>query len=754
MELVAPSPKKRTPRIAAVAAGFAGFALLFGPAYSLVGPAAAMLIALPVLLAGWTLGMTAGAAAALLALPVKAALYDSVGVSSWEIIMHQGGLVETLMLVVIGGGVGQLRDLSAKLRVQIHESAAVQKTLLETEELHSAVLGNVADAIAINVGTERVFVNRAFLKLHGLEEIPLGGGIPIDEFVHPDDVALVSERTLARQHGESVPSLYQYRIVRKDGTVRTVQTSAVAIPYKGQSAALAVLRDVTEQSEAQRALERSEERYRAIFEESRDAIFIASETGQVVDMNPSGLALFGYSMDAMRGMKFRKLLFTPEDERLYLQDLEQRGSVEECRLQMRRQDGSSLKVLLTATVRTSDDGSASGYQGIIRDVTELQVAQESLDRARRYSELILNSAGDGIYGVDRDGVVTFVNPAAARMIGWDVHQFVGQPEHLAVHHSHSDGAAYGWDRCPIHTSITEGSIHQVVDEVFWRRNGLSFPVEYISTPIVVDDEIAGAVIAFRDITERLEVERMKGEFVSVVSHELRTPLTSIRGSLGLLAGTMADALPDKGKRMLTIAVDSTERLTRLINDILDLERMSSGKMTMSRGPCDAAALVSQSIDAMTAMAENAHVTLSATVPEARLWADSDRVIQVLTNLLSNAIKFSEPETSVCVETQRLPRYVRFQIKDEGRGIPTDKLRSIFGQFQQVDASDSRKESGTGLGLAICHTIISQHDGVIWAESVDGKGSTFFFTLPVAGNPNDTACDRSSKELPSSQSAGE
>ena len=482
VHLVAPSSKNLTLRIMAVAAGFAGHALLFGPAYSLMGPPATVLIALPVLLAGWTFGMAAGAAAALLTLPVNAVLCDSVGVSGWESIFSQGDLVATLMLVVIGGGVGQLRDLSERLRTQIRESAAVQKTLIETEELHSAVLGNVADAIAINVGTERVFVNRAFLKLHGLGNIPHGGGIPIDDYVHPDDLALVRQRTLARQHGESVPGLYQYRIVRKDGTVRTVQTSAVAIPYKGQSAALAVLRDVTEQSEAQLALKRSGERYRAIFEESRDAIFVASETGQIVDINPSDLVLFGYSMEVMRRMKFRELLFTPEHECLWVKELEERGSVEERRLKMRRQDGSSLDVLLTATVRISDDGSASGYQGIIRDVTELQIAQKSLDRARRYSELILNSAGDGIYGVDRDGVVTFVNPAAAHMIGWDVHQLVGQPEHLAVHHSHSDGTAYRWDRCPIHTSITEGSIHQVGDEVFWRRDGLSFPVEYISTP--------------------------------------------------------------------------------------------------------------------------------------------------------------------------------------------------------------------------------------------------------------------------------
>ena len=242
------------------------------------------------------------------------------------------------------------------------------------------------------------------------------------------------------------------------------------------------------------------------------------------------------------------------------------------------------------------------------------------------------------------------------------------------------------------------------------------------------DEVLAIV---RDITERRAVERMKDEFISVVSHELRTPLTSIRGSLGLLAGGMMGALPEKGRHMLDIAVSNTDRLVRLINDILDIERMESGKITMERKDCDAADLMAQATDLVLKMAEEAGVTLSTTGQTAQLYADPDRILQTLTNLLSNAIKFSQPGGTVWLTAERQGDEMRFQVRDQGRGIPADKLESIFERFQQVDASDSRDKGGTGLGLAICRSIVQQHGGKIWVETALGQGSTFIFTLPTA-----------------------
>ena len=216
----------------------------------------------------------------------------------------------------------------------------------------------------------------------------------------------------------------------------------------------------------------------------------------------------------------------------------------------------------------------------------------------------------------------------------------------------------------------------------------------------------------------------------MVSHELRTPLTSIRGSLGLMAGGVLGALPEKAQHMMEIAANNTDRLVRLINDILDIERMESGKVIMEKQECDAADLVDQAIEIMQGMADKAEVSLSVSCQPAQTWADSDRIIQVLTNLISNAIKFSTQGSTVSIFTETQNNNILFKVEDQGRGIPADKLESVFGRFQQVDASDAREKGGTGLGLAICKKIIEQHDGKIWVESTHGEGSVFYFSMPI------------------------
>ncbi|MBW3602910.1 MAG: response regulator, partial [Actinobacteria bacterium] len=234
-----------------------------------------------------------------------------------------------------------------------------------------------------------------------------------------------------------------------------------------------------------------------------------------------------------------------------------------------------------------------------------------------------------------------------------------------------------------------------------------------------------------DISERRHMERIKDEFLSVVNHELRTPLTSVHGALGLLASGALGPLPDKGRRMVEIAVSNTDRLIRLINDILDIERMDSGRVSLNPTVADAGELMAHATEAMQPMANQAGVELVTVPYPAPVWADSDRVIQTLTNLLSNAVKFSPSGASVSLTAQREGGDVLFRVTDRGRGIPPAKLETIFGRFQQVDATDSRDKGGTGLGLAICRTIVSQHGGRIWVESTPGQGSTFSFTLPVS-----------------------
>ena len=237
-----------------------------------------------------------------------------------------------------------------------------------------------------------------------------------------------------------------------------------------------------------------------------------------------------------------------------------------------------------------------------------------------------------------------------------------------------------------------------------------------------------------DVSRYRRVERLKDEFVSVVSHELRTPLTSIRGALGLVAGGVTGPLSDKSQRMLDIAVANTDRLVRLINDILDIERMESGKLTLDRQACSASDLAAQAVGEMRAMADQARVGLSVAARDDRVLVDRDRIIQTLTNLLSNAIKFSPQGSTVWLTAEPDGDQMRFVVRDEGRGIPADKLEAIFGRFQQVDSSDARQKGGSGLGLAICRSIVQQHGGRIWVQSTIGQGSTFTFTLPSAAGP--------------------
>ena len=391
---------------------------------------------------------------------------------------------------------------------------------------------------------------------------------------------------------------------------------------------------------------------------------------------------------------------------------------------------------------------------LVREISDRKQTKASLERLSRQSELILNSAGEGIYGLNSQGKLTFINPAAARMLGYQVEELIvsivnqnldnyptyifsefprksgDKLMHNILNHSKPDGNSYSWDENPICDTLKTGAVQHITGDIFYHHDGTKFPVEYVSTPIREQGKIVGAVVIFKDITERQIVERMKNEFVSVVSHELRTPLTSIRSALGLLTHGSLKNQPAKSQRMLEIAFDNTNRLVRLINDILDIERINSGKVTMEKQICNAAELMTQAVNEMQAMAEKAEINLILLPVETQLRADPDRIIQTLTNLLSNAIKFSPPRSTIYLSAKLQDSQIIFQVTDQGRGIPEDKLETIFGRFQQVDASNSRNQGGTGLGLAICRSIIQQHGGRIWVESNLGSGSTFYFTLPI------------------------
>ncbi|HZZ39665.1 MAG TPA: PAS domain S-box protein [Acidobacteriaceae bacterium] len=370
---------------------------------------------------------------------------------------------------------------------------------------------------------------------------------------------------------------------------------------------------------------------------------------------------------------------------------------------------------LMATVETV---CGSIGQFMARAGQEARVRQ--LDRQRTF---ILDSVADGIIGVDSANRIAFVNPAAARMLEHAESELTGREIHEVLH------AGSGCDAtCAMRIAFQSGESASG-QEVYFRGPARSFPVEFSLMPVIEEGVSVGSVLSFRDISQRYALDHMKDEFISTVSHELRTPLTSIRGALGLLSAGLLGDVSEKATSLLRIAVANSDRLVRLINDILDLERMQSGRAPLTFRRIALEELVRQAIETMQPMAEAEDVHLAFESVPVSIEADPDRMLQVMTNLLSNAIKFSPPKSIVRVAIKNSPDGATVSVIDLGRGVPADKLESIFDRFQQVDASDSRQKGGTGLGLAICRTIMHQHGGRIWAEQNGSRGSIFRFFLP-------------------------
>ena len=367
------------------------------------------------------------------------------------------------------------------------------------------------------------------------------------------------------------------------------------------------------------------------------------------------------------------------------------------------------------------------------EIGERKLAVGALAQLQQQTELILNSAGDGILRLDLEGRCTFANPAAERMLGYSAEEFIGRDPHALTRHALPDGTPCRSEECPIYAALKLGVVGHADGHILQRKDGTPLALDLLATPITEHGQVVGAVHLLRDVSERRAMEKLKEEFVSIVSHELRTPLTAIRGALGLLAGGDLASHAERGRRMLEIAVSNTDRLARLVNDILDSERLELSSAAFVRRNCLATTLVEQAVDLMRPMAEVAGVRLEAEAEAVAACVDPDAILQTLTNLLSNAIKFSPAGSTVRLEVRQQDGQAVFRVSDQGHGIPADKLESIFGHFQPVDASDSRRRGGTGLGLSICRSIVRRHDGRIWAQSEPGRGSTFTFTLPLEGS---------------------
>lgn len=369
-----------------------------------------------------------------------------------------------------------------------------------------------------------------------------------------------------------------------------------------------------------------------------------------------------------------------------------------------------------------------------QEISDRLEAEAALRHSEEQLRLIANGLPVLIAYVDQQQHYRFNNEAYQIWLGLTPSQI--NHSHLKTVHGESE---YQHIQPYVEKALTGETVTYERDLVLQDGCIHSLSVTYIPH-IHETGKIPGFFALTSDISDRKAIERMKDEFISVVSHELRTPLTSIHSSLKILATGKLGSLSDKGQRMLQIADEQTERLVRLVNNVLDLQRIQSGTIKMNKQACHTRELMVEAVQTMQTLAQEQGIRLLIEPGDFVVWADRDYIVQTLTNLLSNAIKFSPLNSEVILsavikpQEQKTPpaqtiSYITFLVRDQGQGIPQDRLETIFERFQQVDSSDSRKKGGTGLGLAICRQIVEGHGGQIWAESLWEQGSTFYFTLP-------------------------
>jgi two-component system, OmpR family, sensor histidine kinase VicK len=390
-----------------------------------------------------------------------------------------------------------------------------------------------------------------------------------------------------------------------------------------------------------------------------------------------------------------------------------------------------------------------------QEVNERKQAEAALRQSEEQLRLITNALPVLIAYVDDRERYQFNNQAYADWLGHSPSAIQGEPLRYVW------GEACYERMAPHIHGVLAGQTVTYENEIK-LKDGSSRSVSVTYIPHYnLANQISGFFALTSDISEHKAIERMKDEFISVVSHELRTPLTSLHSALKILSTGRLGTLTPDGQQFLAIADENTERLVRLVNSVLDLQRIESGAVTMEKQVCNTSDLMTTAMEAMHPMAQQYEIKLVNDPIDLKLWADADYIVQALTNLISNAIKFSAPGSTVWLTVScQLPPLnqqpqktkakaakaqasenvvlggilatsaeVLFQVRDEGQGIPANKLESVFERFQQVDSSDSRKKGGTGLGLTICRKIIEQHDGKIWADSKLGIGSTFSFIVP-------------------------
>ena len=511
----------------------------------------------------------------------------------------------------------------------------------------------------------------------------------------------------------------------------------------------ALREEIAERKQIVTALRDSEAQIRAIVENVVDGIVTIDENGIIELFNPTAEKIFGYEANEVIGKNVSLLMPQPyqSEHDGYLKAYQKTGEAKIIGLKREvwgmRKDRSVFPMELA--VNEFYIGGRRAYTGVVQDITEKKQVQWSLERMTRQNELILKSVGDGIFGVNLDGEITFYNPSALNMTHFEEDEVEGKPLHEVLNLTLEDGSNYK-QNYPLYQVFEDGQAQSKYEEVFWTKDGSALLAEYICTPIYEDEKIVGAVVTFRDILRRKRVEealvqakeeaeranRAKSDFLSRMSHELRTPLNSILGFAQILEMDKVDRLTPRQKPWVSQVRKAGDHLLELINEILDLARIESGKMTVSMENVDVVPLMKEVLVLIMPMSKERKIKIvnMVSIPRLVVFGDRVRLKQVFLNLLSNAVKYNIEKGIISIYYRKTSEgKIRISIEDSGIGVSKEKIDDLFEPFARLDADESEVE-GTGIGLTITRRLVEQMRGNIYVKSSLDKGSCFTLELPA------------------------
>ncbi|MFI8583088.1 PAS domain S-box protein [Ectopseudomonas khazarica] len=554
--------------------------------------------------------------------------------------------------------------------------------------------------------------------------------------VHPDDLHITYQSVAAIERHEKFE--LTYRLQHADGHYVWVREQGRG-EYDANGELLWVsgfIWDISDRKAAEDALRVSQRRFSGAFNTAPQGMAIVDLDGRWMEVNDALCRMLVYSREELLQLDFQHITH-PDDLAKDLALLQQLldGVIAGYQLEKRYIDkrGNVLWILLSVSLVRDALGVPLHFVSQIQDITDRFEAEKRLREREEYLSTLLDNVIDAIVTIDESGLIETFNPAAERIFGYGKADVVGQnvkllmPERYREQH---DSFLFAYRESGVPRILGKD-----LELPAQRRNGELFTMELAVSQITLQSQ-RRFIAVIRDISERKRIERMKNEFVSTVSHELRTPLTSIAGALGLINGGALGEVPAQMGEMLRIAQSNSQRLSDLINDLLDMDKLVAGKMTFDLQALRLWPLLEAAIEQNQPYAAQHSVALHLKPPqlEVEVRVDRQRFDQIMANLLSNAAKFSAPGADVEVSAALTETRVRISVRDFGVGIPEDFRSRIFGKFSQADATDTRQKGGTGLGLAITKELIERMAGAIGFESVEGQGTVFWVELPVEQTP--------------------